>query len=76
MLERIRGWRTLGSSAMCAVAGISLLLQDQLSALGLDLRSLIGEVVPTKYVGGVLFAIACWFAYCRFITATGWGRKE
>ena len=74
-LSRLKGFRTLLSSALFTVAGGLLMFYDQLQAAGVDIKALISDHVPTKYVGLVVVGISVAFAWLRIITTTPVGTK-
>lgn len=68
--DRIRGLKTITASGAVAIAGAVLSMKDEISAAGLDLKSVVGDWIPAKDVGVVMVGIACMFALLRVVTTT------
>lgn len=74
--KKIEGYRTMISATALGIAGVSLALWDQLQALGVDVKALLGDFIPTQYVGLVFAGLALWFGYLRIKSTVPWGKKE
>lgn len=70
MWQRLKGWRTVASSAFLGTASAVLACYDYLPTVGIDLKEVIGEHIPTQYVGTAGLVIALTFAGLRFATTT------
>jgi hypothetical protein len=76
MLERFRGMRTFFHCTWITIAGLVLAFKDQLDVFGVDVKSLVGEYVPTPYVGLTMVGLAALFAIMRADTHTGPFKSE
>lgn len=66
----MKGFRTFFHVSWISIAGVVLTAKDELAAAGVDLKAVLPDFLPAKFVGLGMIAIAFLFAYCRLITTT------
>lgn len=71
-----KGFKTFAHCAWISTVGVVLMCKDQLDAFGINISQVVGQYVPTQYVGAVLLGIAVLFAYMRYISTTPPFRSE
>ena len=76
MLQFIKGWRTVIYSGLLGTASTVLACYDQLPAMGVDIRQVIAENVPTTKVGTIGCVISVGVLWLRLVTTTAVGNKD
>ena len=75
MLAKLKGWRTMITSAMFTALGVVSSLPDTLTASGISWQSVLSEEVKA-HSGVIIAIIAIIFAVLRWVTTTPVGQKD